>query len=49
MRYIAVGAGSVAALDAAVSPPQATEWRIPVALPHGACQSGLIGAQHFPS
>jgi hypothetical protein len=30
MRYIAVGAGSVAALDAAVSPPQATEWRIPL-------------------
>jgi hypothetical protein len=28
MRYIAVGAGSVAALDAAVSPPQAAEWRI---------------------
>jgi hypothetical protein len=30
MRYIAVGTGSVAALDAAVSPPKAREWRIPL-------------------
>jgi hypothetical protein len=49
MRYIAVGAGSVAALDAAVSPPPGDGMAHPVALPHRACQSGLIGAQHFPS
>jgi hypothetical protein len=49
MRYVAVGAGSVAALDAAVSPPRVGGMAYPIPFQHRACQSGLIGVQHSPS